>query len=235
MTERQAARAPRTIFVTGASRGLGAALVDGFVAEGHRVAGCARDEARMAELAARHGAPHRFDACDVADERSVASWASGALDALGAPDLLVCNAGVINAEAPLWEVDEAAFADVLAVNVAGVHRVIRHVLPAMLAAERGVVVNLSSGWGRSVSPGVAPYCASKWAIEGMTRALAAELPDGLAAVPLNPGVIDTDMLRTAWGDGASGYRTAAEWGRTAVPFLLGIGPEHNGQPLTVSS
>ena len=223
----------RTIYVTGASRGLGAALVEGFAAAGHRVAGCARDADRVAALAERHGAPHRFDVCDVTDEADVARWAGAALDALGAPDLLVCNAGVINDDAPLWEVDEAAFAEVLAVNVAGVQRVIRHVLPAMLDAGRGVVVNLSSGWGRSVSAGVAPYCASKWAIEGMTRALAAELPAGLAAVPLNPGVIDTDMLRTAWGDGASGYRTADEWGRDAVPFILGLGPADNGQPLSV--
>jgi len=223
----------RTIFVTGASRGLGAALVAGLVAEGHRVAGCARDAGSMDELAERHGGEHRFEACDVADEASVAGWAASAIGALGAPDLLVCNAGVINDEAPLWEVDETAFAHLLAVNVAGVQRVIRHVLPAMLDAGHGVVVNLSSGWGRSVSPGVAPYCASKWAIEGMTRALATELPDGLAAVPLNPGVIDTDMLRTVWGDGASGYRTAEEWARSAVPFILGLGPADNGQPLTV--
>ena len=222
----------RNIFVTGASRGLGAALVEGFVEAGHRVAACARDAGAMRALGERHGEPHRFATCDVADETSVADWARAALAEVGVPDLLICNAGVINDEAPLWEVSEEAFARVLAVNVAGVQRVIRHVLPAMIEAGGGVVVNLSSGWGRSVSPGVAPYCASKWAIEGMTRALAEELPRGLAAVPLNPGVIDTDMLRTAWGEGAGGHRTAQEWGRTAVPFLLGLGPADNGRPLT---
>ena len=223
---------PRTIFVTGASRGLGAALVEEFVASGHRVSGLARDAKAMAAANGRHGPPHRFAVCDVTDEAEVERWARSSIEALGAPDLLVCNAGVINDEAPLWEVGEAAFADVLAVNVAGVQRIIRHVLPAMIDAGRGVVVNLSSGWGRSVSPGVAPYCASKWAIEGMTRALAEELPAGLAAVPLNPGVIDTDMLRTAWGEGAGDYRTAEAWGRTAAPFILGLGPKDNGRPLS---
>ena len=68
-----------------------------------------------------------------------------------------------------------------------------------------MIVNFSSGWGRSVDAEVAPYCATKWAIEGLTQALARELPPGLCAVPLNPGVIDTDMLRSCFGGSAGGY------------------------------
>jgi NAD(P)-dependent dehydrogenase (short-subunit alcohol dehydrogenase family) len=81
---------------------------------------------------------------------------------------------------------------------------------------------------------VAPYCASKYAIEGMTKALAEELPAGMAAVPLSPGVVDTDMLRSAWGDGAASHPRPEEWAERAVPFLLGLGPEENGRSLTVS-
>ena len=225
-------RSSRIVLITGTSRGLGAALVDELIAAGHRVAGCARDGEAMAALAARHGDAHHFMRCDVADEQSVAVWAAAAMAHVGVPDLLINNAGVINADAPLWEVSEAEFATLLAVNVAGTQRVIRHVLPAMLETGRGVVVNLSSGWGRSVSPGVAPYCATKWAVEGMTRALAAELPEGFAAVPLNPGIIDTDMLRVCFGDSADGYGGAFDWARSAAPFILGLGPADNGQPLT---
>ena len=82
------------------------------------------------------------------------------------------------------------------VNIKGVANVLRHFVPAMIERGRGVIVNFSSGWGAPSSAEVAPYCATKWAIEGLTRALAEELP-GMAAVPLNPGIIDTDMLRTA--------------------------------------
>jgi NAD(P)-dependent dehydrogenase (short-subunit alcohol dehydrogenase family) len=82
---------------------------------------------------------------------------------------------------------------------------------------------------------VAPYCASKWAIEGLTRALAQELPPGLAAVPLNPGVIDTDMLRSCFGQEAAEYPSAEEWAERAAPFLLGLGPDDNGKPLTAPS
>src|SRR5690606_2714260 len=97
----------------------------------------------------------------------------------------------------------------------------------------GVIVNFSSGWGRSTAPEVAPYCATKWAIEGMTLSLADELPDGMAAVPLNPGVVDADMLRQRWGEGAGSYPSADEWSRRAVPFLLSLGAAHNGQPASV--
>lgn len=222
----------RIIMLSGASRGLGRALVDEFVRAGHRVVGGSRDARAMAALQEEYGEAHRFAAVDVGSESSVASWSREALARFGAPDLLINNAGVINGEAPLWEVPEAEFERVLAINLCGAQRMLRHVLPAMLAAGQGVVVNLSSGWGRSVAPGVAPYCASKWAIEGMTAALAAELPSGMAAVPLNPGVIDTDMLRDTWGDGAAGYRTAEAWAHTAAPFLLALDAADNGRALT---
>ena len=75
--------------------------------------------------------------------------------------------------------------------------------------------------------------ASLGAVEGMTLALAQELPRGMAAVPLNPGVIDTDMLRQAWADGASAYPKADQWAKKAAPFLLGLGPKHNGRSLSV--
>ena len=93
-------------------------------------------------------------------------------------------------------------------------------------------MNFSSGWGRSVSPEVAPYCATKYAIEGLTKALAAELPEGMAAVPLNPGVIDTDMLRSCFGKEAAAYPSPEEWADAAVPFLLRLGPKDNGKSLT---
>jgi NAD(P)-dependent dehydrogenase (short-subunit alcohol dehydrogenase family) len=98
-----------------------------------------------------------------------------------------------------------------------------------------VIVNFSSGWGRSVSPEVAPYCTTKWAIEGLSRALAEELPRPMAAVALNPGVIDTDMLRSCWGDSASSYPDAEHWARRAVPFILKISSRDNGRPLVAPS
>lgn len=107
-------------------------------------------------------------------------------------------------------------------------------VPAGVARRlSGMIVNFSSGRGRSAAPEIAPYCATKWAIEGLSQAIAQELPSGMAAVALNPGVIDTDMLRRSWADAAAGHPRPAEWAKSAVPFLLSIGPEQNGKPLTV--
>ena len=82
---------------------------------------------------------------------------------------------------------------------------------------------------------MATYCATKWAVEGLTKALAEDLPQGMAAVPLNPGVIDTDMLRLCWADGASSYPKAEAWAKIAAPFILGLGPKDNGHSLSVPS
>jgi NAD(P)-dependent dehydrogenase (short-subunit alcohol dehydrogenase family) len=204
-----------------------------FAAEGHTVIGCGRDAKLVAELQKAFPAPHSFSAVDVCDARAVATWADAAIAEHGPPDLLINNAALMNTPAPLWEVPADDFDSVIDVNVKGIANVIRAFVPAMVARKRGVIVNLSSGWGRSTSPEVAPYCASKYAVEGLTLALAQELPRGMAAVPLNPGVIDTDMLRQAWADGASSYPKADQWAKRAAPFLLALGEKDNGRSLTV--
>jgi NAD(P)-dependent dehydrogenase (short-subunit alcohol dehydrogenase family) len=200
---------------------------------GCTVWGCGRSADGIRALAARLPAPHRFDVVDVADGQAVADWGASLLAGGAAPDLVLNNAALINASRPLWEVPAAEFASVVDVNVKGVYHVIRQFVPAMSARGRGVIVNFSSGWGRSTSADVAPYCATKWAIEGMTQALAQELPRGLAAVALNPGIIDTDMLRSCFGGSASQYDAPAEWSRRAAPFLLSLSAADNGRSLDV--
>jgi len=223
----------KTIVVTGVSRGLGRAMLSGFVSAGHTVIGTARNAQAIDRLRKEYPAPHRFDVVDQSNVERINLWADSVLEQFGAPDLLINNAGVINENAPLWEVPEEEFSSLIDVNVKGVFIVCKCFLPAMIKQGKGVVVNLSSGWGRSVSAEVAPYCASKFAVEGMTQALAQELPSGLAAVPLNPGVINTDMLQSCWGESASDFYDANEWAKSAVPFLLGLDASDNGKQLTV--
>ena len=222
----------KTILITGVSRGLGRALTEEFTRLGHTVIGCGRSEQEIAALQKQFPAPADFSVVNVADDAQVAAWAKRVLAVHRAPDLLLNNAALINRNAPLWEVPAREFSDVIDVNIKGVTNVIRHFVPAMIARRSGVIVNFSSGWGRSTDAEVAPYCATKWAIEGLTRALAQELPPGMAAVPLNPGIIDTDMLRSCFAGGASGYPAPDRWAKTTAPFLLKISPADNGMPLT---
>lgn len=220
------------IVITGVTRGLGRALAEWYIRGGHTVAGCGRSGKEIFDLRFEHPEPHDFAAVDVTQPTRVAIWAENVLGRF-VPDLLINNAGLMNDPAPLWEVPGEKFAQIVAVNLTGVANVIRAFVPAMVERKRGVIVNLSSGWGRSVSAGVAPYCATKWGIEGLTKALAEELPEGMAAIPLNPGVIDTAMLRQCWSDEAGAYPKPEAWAETAAPFILALGPKHNGQSLSV--
>jgi NAD(P)-dependent dehydrogenase (short-subunit alcohol dehydrogenase family) len=223
----------KVILITGATRGLGRAMVAEFIQLGHTVLGCGRSQGEIRKLNEKYSEPHDFYAVDVASDDAVKSWASICLTTHSPPDLLLNNAAIINGSAPLWEVGAREFSDLIDINVKGPANVIRHFVPAMVKRKRGVIVNFSSGWGRSSDAEVAPYCASKWAIEGLTQALAQELPTGMAAIPLNPGIINTEMLQSSFGGSAAAYPTAEEWAKIAVPFLLQLSPGDNGKQLTV--
>lgn len=223
------------ILITGVTRGLGRALAEFYIKAGHTVIGCGRSGEAIFDLRMTHGAPHDFSVVDVALDNKVALWAAKVLENESPPDLLINNAAIMNRLAPVWEQDDREFTKLVDANIRGVANVIRHFVPAMVAAKKGVIVNFSSGWGRSVSPEVGPYCMSKWAIEGLTKALAEELPKGMAAVPLNPGVIDTDMLRACWAEGAAGHPKAEAWAEVAAPFILKLGSNDNGRSLSVGA
>ena len=225
---------PKHIVVTGCSQGLGLALIQGFIDSGHKVSGCSRNTQRMNELREQFGEEHYFEAVDVSDPDQVYSWASNCLEQQGAVDLIVNNAAIINPNANMWEVDDQQWSELININVKGVFYVSKAFLPSLIKANHGVLVNVSSGWGRSAAAEVATYCCSKWAVEGLTRSLAEEVPSGVAAIPLNPGIIHTTLLESCFGSSASHFPSPQQWAETAVPFLLGLSAADNGQPLTVN-
>jgi NAD(P)-dependent dehydrogenase (short-subunit alcohol dehydrogenase family) len=224
--------AGKIVLITGVTRGLGRAMAHEFIRHGHTVLGCGRSRHVIEQLARQFGSPHDFSVVDVSSSNEVRAWADRLLDSYGPPELLLNNAGVINRNAPLWEVPECEFSQVIDVNIKGIANVIRHLVPAMVKRQLGVIVNFSSGWGRSTDAEVAPYCATKWAVEGLTQAFAQELPSGMAAVALNPGIINTKMLQSCFGGSATAYPPPAEWAKSAVPYLLSLGPGDNGKSMT---
>jgi NAD(P)-dependent dehydrogenase (short-subunit alcohol dehydrogenase family) len=223
----------KIVAITGVTRGLGRAMAEKFIALGHTVLGCGRNRQLVEQLRQKYPKRHDFDIVDVASNDEVQTWVGRLHKKCGAPDFVINNAGVINPNSPLWKVPVDVFSDVIDINIKGTVNIIRHFLPNMIKKHHGLIVNFSSGWGRSADKEVAPYVATKWAVEGLTQALAMELPDGLAVVALNPGVINTDMLQSCFGESAAHYPSASRWADRAVPFILKLDVNDNGQALSV--
>jgi len=200
-----------------------------FASRGWKVAGGARSADDFETLRNKLQSDHFIDFLDVTDPAGVDSFASRTEEVLGVPDLLVNNAGLINRNAPLAEITPEEFSSVLSVNLGGIHNMIRSFVPKMIEKGQGIIANFSSYWGQSTAPEVAPYCATKWGVEGLTRSLAQELPSGLAAVAFNPGVINTDMLQSTFGAEAKNYPNPQDWSVDAVTRLENLDAQDNGQ------
>ena len=221
-----------TIVITGVTKGLGRALVEQYIKLGHLVIGCGRNVNSIESLSNSYPENTDFQVVDISDQKQVCFWAKDVLNKFGAPDFLLNNAGIINKNAALWDVPEQEFSDVININVKGVYNTIKEFVPNMIRIGKGTVVNFSSGWGRSTSPEVAPYCTSKWAIEGLSKSLAQDLPEEMVSVALNPGVIDTNMLRSCWDENAAMYEKPESWAKRVAPFILNISQKDNGVSLT---
>ncbi|XP_044490679.1 NADPH-dependent pterin aldehyde reductase-like isoform X5 [Mangifera indica] len=198
----------RTVLITGVSKGLGRALALEMAKRGHTVIGCSRTQEKLNSLQSEfpNSDNHLFLNVDVKSNSSVEELARIVVEKKGVPDIIVNNAGTINKNNKIWEVPPEEFDTVIDTNVKGVANVLRHFIPLMITKKQGIIVNMSSGWGRSGAALVAPYCASKWAVEGLSRSVAKELPDGMAVIALNPGVINTDLLTSCFGSSAALYQ-----------------------------
>jgi NAD(P)-dependent dehydrogenase (short-subunit alcohol dehydrogenase family) len=226
-------RVKKIIVITGVTRGLGRAMCDKLIALGHTVLGCGRNREVIEQLRAANTKRHDFEIVDVSSDDQVREWAARLHKKCGAPDFVINNAATFVPNAPLWKVSAGDFDTIIDVNIKGVANVIRQFLPNMIKKHHGVIVNFSSGWGRSAEKEVAPYVATKWAIEGLTQALSMELPPGLGAVALNPGIINTQMLQSCFGESALHYPSPARWAEVAVPFILKLDANDNGHALSV--
>lgn len=191
-----------SVMITGGSRGIGFATAQAFLERGARVAVCARDPDRLQAALDRLGAQGEVcgESVDVRDPASVEAFVAHTIDRLGSLDVLINNAGVVWAGA-YAEQDYDSIAAVIDSNVKGVMYVARAVLPHMLRAGRGVIVNLSSGAGLTGFPGVVAYSSSKFAVVGFTESLDQEVgPHGIRVYGLCPGRVATDMQREYSGE-----------------------------------
>lgn len=184
----------RSTLVTGASRGIGEATARVLAGAGARVALVARTADRLDRLA--HELGGQAVALDLTDPQTLSSVLSPLFDEKGAPDILVNAAGVFDV-APLGDTDDATLLRNLEVNLTAAFRVVRTVLPSMLARGSGLVINVGSVAGRRAFPGNAAYSASKYGLRGMHEVLVEEVRGtGVRACLIEPSATDTTLWDT---------------------------------------
>lgn len=194
----------KNVVITGASRGLGRALVARFAQEGARLAFCSRtwnDVNRVAlELSLQGHAPI-FASCDVADADQVAQFAERVLSEFGSVDVLINNAALLGQRAGIADWTLSAWERVMSVNVHGPFLVTKAFLPAMIRQRSGSIINVSSSVGKKGRSGWGAYEVSKFALEGFTETLAEEVRQfGVRVNSVNPGALDTGMRHAAYPD-----------------------------------
>lgn len=214
-------------FVTGCSTGFGRDLAKILLEDGYRVVITARDATKIADLAATFPQTALPLALDVDQPTQIAAAAQQALEKFGRIDVLVNNAG-FGYLAAIEEGEEAEIRAMFETNVFGLAAMTRAVLPAMRAQKSGAVVNISSMAGVSGFPGIGYYNASKFAVEGLSEALAREVaPFGVKVLIVEPGPFRTDWagrsLRTPI-QGIEAYKETAIARRQAIQGYSGTQP-----------
>jgi 3-oxoacyl-[acyl-carrier protein] reductase len=213
----------KVALVTGASRGIGRAVALALADAGaDLIITSSRARGADATLKEIIGLKRRAVAisCDVSRPKDVEWLMAEGEKAFGRIDVLVNNAGVVH-RAPLSETSNSDFDRVIGVNLSGPFYLVRRVVPGMVKRGWGRVVNISSISGATGTPQLSAYCASKWGLNGLTRALAVELEGtGVTAMAVLPGSVDTGMLR---GSGLA-PKMSAEEVANVVRFLCTEAP-----------
>lgn len=224
---------PNTVWITGASRGIGAACAERMAAEGWQVAlgwHTAREkaEALAAKLCAAGGSALAVHT-DVTDSAGVREAFAAVQAAFGRVDCLVNNAGIARQQL-FSDVTEPDWDALFDVDCKGLYRTVQAVLPGMVHRKAGSIVNLSSIWGLAGASCEVPYSAAKGAVISFTKALAKELgPSGIRVNCVAPGVIDTDMMAAFSAEDRAALADETPLGRlgspaevaAAVAFLAG--------------
>jgi NAD(P)-dependent dehydrogenase (short-subunit alcohol dehydrogenase family) len=192
----------RVVVITGASRGLGAALAVAFARAGTRVAGCGRQreglETVRAEVEAAGGRCH-FQTVDVSDPEDVDAWLDAVEDQLGLPSVLVNNASILGPREPLADFPLDLWRRVIEINLTGALAVTQRVLRSMRRNGAGSIINVSSGAAIPPRAGWGAYAVSKDALEGLSLNLAREMAgSGIRVNIVDPGAMRTDMRAAAY-------------------------------------
>jgi len=208
----------KVALVTGGASGIGAAIVDTFVAKGARVAVVDLDGDAAAKKAAEHGGLASGYGCDVTDPSAVDAAVGAVLAEYGHIDILVNSAGVAIL-APAEDLTVSAFDTTISVNLRGTFLVCQAVGRHLLAQGSGKIINLASQAASVALDQHAAYCASKFAVVGLSKVLASEWAGrGVTVNTVSPTVVLTDLGRKAWeGPKGDALKAQIPTGRFALP------------------
>ena len=212
--------AGKIAIITGASQGMGEAHASTFVHEGAKVVMTDLNAGRGREIAAELGNTAHFVEHDVASKAGWDQVVAETEQRFGPANVLVNNAGVIGPVQGLLEFDEQDFLAVCAVNQLGVFLGMKAVIPTMQRIGGGSIVNISSiaGMLGTKESSNAAYCASKWAVRGMSKLIAVQFgADGIRCNSVHPGYILTPMMIAATDEQGGGAAAAIPLGRLAQP------------------
>jgi NAD(P)-dependent dehydrogenase (short-subunit alcohol dehydrogenase family) len=185
----------RHALVTGAGRGIGAAIAARFVAEGARVTLLSRTQSQLDQVVRELGDPAQSVCADISDLQAIREAFERAAESFGPVDILINNAGRAES-APTHRAPEELWHNMLAVNLTGTYYGIRAVLPNMIDRQFGRIVNVASTAGVRGYAYVAAYCAAKHGVIGLTRALALEVAQrNITVNAVCPGYTETDLVR----------------------------------------
>ncbi|HDR28197.1 SDR family oxidoreductase [Rhodovulum sp.] len=194
----------RSVLITGASRGIGAAAARAFAEAGARVALAARSEQAIASIAREIGSGAIALPCDVADFAQVADAVRATVRAFGQIDILVNNAAVIEPIARLQDADPGEWAAAIDTNLKGVFHGFRAAMPVMAAAGGGTILTIGSGAAHNAMEGWSAYCTAKAGAAMLTRCADLEgRAQGIRAISLSPGTVATDMQQTIRDSGVN--------------------------------
>jgi 2-dehydro-3-deoxy-L-rhamnonate dehydrogenase (NAD+) len=213
---------PKVAVVTGAARGIGRAIAKRLLHDGFVVVVADLDEAAArstSEQLARNAADQVFAVhVDVTDPASVRQMVATVIERQGQIDVLVNNAGVVGANAPVATYAEEEWRRVLATNLDGVFLCCKAVLPHMLERRTGRIINIASISGKEGNPNMAAYSASKAGVIGFTKALAKEvLMQGIYVNCVTPSLIETEMANTMSAEQRAALIAKVPMGRMGQP------------------
>lgn len=212
----------KNIIISGVSGGIGAGLAAEYVRQGHAVHGCGkRDVFNLPGVC--------YQSVDLADDLMVERWLKTVIEDAGSIDVCINCTGSLVSGKKLWLYDAQETQKMLDTNVTGMLNLIRHVMPVMIQQGSGRFIAMSSNPAGYPLAGLGMYALCKTGIEKAISVLAEELPSGVVAVALYPGLVNTQMLQQSIGVEAAGdYPEPEQWAGLAAKAILALNKNYHG-------